>query len=609
MRIDEIDIYGDFKLNGLTGNNGQFLGMSGSQLYWLDAGASTGGVGIYGTRYVYCESVTYSATMSGQILKNAYASASTIAGLSAEDRAVVLISPGVYDFLNSPLNITDSYIDLVGINSSADSVRLKASNADYVIELIGGGIDMGLYNVTLGTASLFNVMGAGADYLRWDNVINYGNMFTDLISSIVGLNGEFRNIKVYNSTEAFSVFSGDINGVFDNIEIYSVNTNVFYNEYDYLFGTFSNIIIHGTFSGFYGTSGLSGYFENIKGDNSITTTFAGSNYLNATLKNIEFNNLNVFCNSNFNMDLIVDNIKINSISDGFVVVSTGNIVGTFSNIEIGSTNNLFYCDNSGDISGTFKNIVCNNTDAYGFRTTSGTISGTFENITLGDAGESYFRTDAVGGISGTFKNIEMGNLEGAFYAFIGNIDGTFSNIKIGIADVEVFYSGDGDLSGTYEDIEIGTGNSSVFSPFFDLNGVYRNITIGTVSNGAFYSQGFIQATFSNIKVGNVGGDSFFADDGIDATATDITVGEVANNIFSNTSGGISGYFENIYVKSVSGPNFFSTPDYLYGTFKNIYLGSSADCQIFNVTSGPIDGTFQNIELLNKKAQMSLNLSK
>ena len=124
-----------------------------------------------------------------------------------------------------------------------------------------------------------------------------------------------------------------------------ITVTFFYNEYDYLFGTFSNITIHGTFSGFFGNAGLSGYFENIKGDNSISTIFYGGNYLNATLKNIEFNNLDYFCNSAFNIGLIVDNIKINSISQGFVVVSTGNIVGTFSNIEIGKphqNNNYFY---------------------------------------------------------------------------------------------------------------------------------------------------------------------------------------------------------------------------------------------------------------------------
>jgi hypothetical protein len=463
--------------------------------------------------------------------------------------------------------------------------------------MIGGGVDMGLYNLSIGTASLFNVMGAGTDYQRWGNVINYGNMFTDIsTSSINGLGGDFRNIKVYDSSSAFSVLSGDINGVFDNIKIYSVNTSAFYNDNDYLFGTFSNIIIHGTFGGFFGNSGLSGYFENIKGDNSISSIFYGSNYLNATLKNIEFNNLNDFCASNLNMDLIVDNIKIGNVSQN-AFSTGGNITGTFSNIEIGSTNNLFHCSTSGDISGTYKDIVCNNTGAYGFMTISGTISGTFENITLGDTGEGYFRTDAVGGISGIFKNIEMGDITSESFYSSAAMNGTFSNIKTGNIDATAFYSGGGDISGTYEDIEIVEITSgNLFYSVGQMNGTFKNITCGTVASAFMYSETTISSTFSNIKVGNVGGDSFFADSGIDATATDITVGEVVSNIFSNTSGGISGYFENIYVKSVSGPNFFSTPDYLYGTFKNIYLGSSTDCQIFSVVSGPIDGTFQNIEL-------------
>lgn len=603
MRIDEIDIYGDFKLNGLTGNTGQFLGMSGSQLYWLDAGASTGGVGIYGTRYVYCESVTYSATMSGQILKNAYASASSIGGLSAEDRAVVLISPGVYDFLNSPLNITDSYIDLVGVNSSADSVRLKASNADYVIEMIGGNIDMGLYNLSIGTASLFNVNGTASDYQRWGNVINYGNMFTDLVDSIIGLNGDFRNIKVYDSQYVFSVYSGDINGIFDNIEIYSVNTTFFYNEYDYLFGTFSNITIHGTASqGFYGTSGLSGYFENIKGDNILYQVMTGGIYLNATLKNIEFNNLGSFCNSNSNIDLIVDNIKINSISSNFVVVEIGNIAGTFSNIEIGSTNNLFYCSTSGDISGTYKDIVCNNTSAYGFSTLSGTISGTFENITLGDTGEAYFKTDAVGGISGIFKNIEMGDItSGAFYSLGYEINGTFSNIKIGNVGGSVFVTeGNGGISGTFDNIEIGTVNGSVFTSITDLNGEYKNITIGTVSVDAFFTQDSIQATFSNIKIKDIVSGAFNASLGIDANAKDISIDEITGGCFNNSSSAynLTGNYEKIKIKSSgSDSTLFRTAGDMSGTFKNIDLGLlGANSYAFYADNGNIYGTYEDIEM-------------
>jgi hypothetical protein len=602
MRIDEIDLEGNFKIKGSVGSQGQFLGMSGSELFWLDSaqGGGGGGISTYGTRYVYCESVTYSATMSGQILKNAYASASTIAGLSVEDRAVVLISPGVYDFLNSPLNITDSYIDLVGINSSADNVRLKASNADYVIEMIGGGVDMGLYNVTIGTASKFNVNSGIGDYMRWDNVINRGNMFARISPnfSSQGINGEFRNIKCLSpgGVTVFSLFSADINGIYENIEISGGNNISSFNCFTSgtISGTYSNI--RSDTGDMFGATNINNFYI----DNVYTKSFSFfliANSNNVIVKNIVIEDGGNAFNGNFS-SIIAENIKITSSIPGeFFRSFSGSIMGTFSNIEVNSVNNLFYCSGSGDISGTFKNIVCNNTDAFGFSTTSGTISGTFENITLGDTGEGYFRTDAVGGISGTFKNIEMGYItSGAFYSSAA-MNGTFSNIKTGSIDgFNVFYSG-GDMSGTYEDIQIvEIISNNLFYSVGQMNGTFKNITCGTVAAAFMYSESPIGSTFSNIEVGNVGLYSFFSDFSIDATATDITIGEVGSNIFSNNSGGISGYFENIYVKSVLGTMFFNTGDYLYGTFKDIYLGSSTDCLIFNVASGPIDGTFQNIEL-------------
>lgn len=597
MRIDEIDIYGDFKLNGLTGNTGQFLGMSGSQLYWLDAGASTGGVSIYGTRYVYCESVTYSATMSGEILKNAYASASSIGGLSVDDRAVVLISPGVYDFLNSPLNITDSYIDLVGINSSADSVRLEASNANYVIEMIGGNIDMGLYNLSIGTASLYNVNGAGGDYQRWGNVINYGNMFTDNSATLADLLGEFRNIKVYDSVYSFSILGGNFDGTFDNIIIYTNGDSTFGQNGGLLRGTFSNITINGIMSNyaFYGYTEFNVYMKNIKINSTGLAIYSAQNLL-GNYEDIEIKN----CSSAFRCESsdfngTFKNITIGTASQEAFLSSNG-IIGTFSNINISFTNNFFYAQTQGSIQGTFENITVNELTAYAFVTDSGTISGTFENIKLPLAGAPHFKTFIDGDIVGTFKNIELGDGNSTDYFWSSqNLIGTFSNIKIGSVDGTAFHSS-GVMSGTYEDIEIVEVIGNLFYSTDQMNGTFKNITCGTVATAFMYSEGPIGSSFSNIKVGNVGLSSFFSDYSIDATATDITVGEVGSNIFSNNTGGISGYFENIYVKSILSTAFFSTGDYLYGTFKDIYLGSSTDCLIFSVASGPIDGTFQNIEL-------------
>jgi hypothetical protein len=304
-----------------------------------------------------------------------------------------------------------------------------------------------------------------------------------------------------------------------------------------------------------------------------------------------------------NIDLIVDNIKINSISQGFGVVSTGNIVGTFSNIEIGSTNNLFYCSTSGDISGTYKDIVCNNTSAFGFSTLSGTISGTFENITLGDTGEAYFRTDAVGGITGTFKNIEMGDITTQVFNSLGyEIKGTFSNIKIGNVGTNAFVTegATGDIFGTFDNIEIGTVGANVFVALNGIKGEYKNITIGTVSQEAFVAQDSIQATFSNIKIKDITSGAFNANLSIDANAKDISIDEITGGCFNNSSSvyNITGNYEKIKIKSSGSDSaLFRTAGDMSGTFKNIDLGLlGANSIAFYADNGNIYGTYEDIEM-------------
>lgn len=609
MRIDEIDIYGDFKLNGLTGNTGQFLGMSGSQLYWLDAGASTGGVSIYGTRYVYCESVTYSATMSGQILKNAYASASSIGGLSAEDRAVVLISPGVYDFLNSPLNITDSYIDLVGINSSADSVRLKASNANYVIEMIGGSIDMGLYNLSIGTASLFNVNGAGADYQRWGNVINYGSMFMreNLSSSINGINGEFRNIKVKNQYPwwgpAFAVRAGNINGIFDDIEISAPSSFLTTVSGD-IYGTYSNIRVTSS-GGIFQAFNMNAYFKNIKLAN-VGQPFFVSYTLGSYFEDIEINGDCTTAFTGQNIDGTFKNIKIETSSQGaFLAPSLGsNISGTFSNIEIGNATNLF--SSSGTVSGHFENIVTGTVSEGAFKIETGSITGTYENIKVGVNGTNdsapgggVFVVTSSGDINGTFKNIEVGDgtTNVSVFNCESDIIGTFSNIKMGSIG-QSFYGQNGDVNGYFEDIEMDETLTSFYC-LGNMVGTFKNLIIGTATS-VFTPEGNLIGTFSNIEIGNSPAGVMYNISNIDANIDGLTLNSTVND-FLLVGSSISGNFQNIKLNGLQNSAFNTISGNLTGTFKKIDLGALnggayVGFGFFYAAGGAIQGTFEDIEM-------------
>jgi len=563
MRIDEIDLIGDFAINGLSPQTGQFLGLSGSGLFWLDPAPSQSGSSIYGNRYVWCNSVAGDQVTSGVNLINAYASASAFI-VSATARGAVLVSPGVYDFDSTPLFLTASYIDIIGVSSDPHSVVLRSAGGDYIMQTINSNVDTALCNVTLGPANVYafdNPAIHTGTYLRWDNVIVRGNDFVDSTLSLgsEGLNGEFKNIKVYDSDYSFYVLSGNLNGKYDNIELNNVTQKAFGSDGGGVkFGTYSNITINGTVSAlFAGNGNINATFENIKCGNIDNDIFIGTP-INGNFKNIEIGDVgNVAFYSGNTFSGTFENIKIGNVSQNAFSSTDGNITGTFTNIEIGSANNLFHCVTSGDIYGTYKDIVCNNTGAYGFMTTSGTISGTFENITLGDTGEGYFRTDAVGGISGTFKNIEMGDITTeAFYSGAGSIDGTFSNIKTGSIDASTFYS-NGDMSGTYENIEIvKISSGSLFYSVGQMNGTFKNITCGTVTSSFMYSESTIGSTFSNIEVGNVGGDSFSSDSGVDVTTTDIKVGNVTGNFFYSVAT-FSGTFENIEVGDIS-QNLFSS---------------------------------------------------
>jgi hypothetical protein len=189
----------------------------------------------------------------------------------------------------------------------------------------------------------------------------------------------------------------------------------------------------------------------------------------------------------------------------FSLSSSGSIIGSYKNIKVGSTSFLFY-PASQDLNGTFENIEFGST-VYAFYTNTGSIFGTYSNIKSFSPQERVFTsaTDLIG----TFEDIEFSNsITISVFNAPNSLSGTFKNIKLGYISTitqDIFYSGATDLTGTFENIEVGNGNSS-----YDI----------------FKSGGNIIGTFSNITIGSGWNYAFSANAG---------------------SGGISGYFKDIYI--------------------------------------------------------------
>lgn len=618
MRIDEIDLIGNFTINGLSPQTDQFLGLSGSELFWLDPAPSQSGFSIYGNRYVYCNSVEGNQVSSGTNLKNAYASASAFI-VSATARGAVLVSPGVYDFNNSPLNLTASYIDIVGISSDANSVLLKATNANYTLKY-RQGVDSGLFNVGITGGNVLGILGSASTYLRWDNIIVNGDCFYESTTptyAFENLKGEFKNIKLRNSSHfGFGYFS--IDGTFDNIQA-DLLGDIFKNEdYGTSRGTFSNISI-GTCNDIFQLAGtFSGDLKNIKIKNG-NAFIVSSDTISCDLENVELGNLTGNCfvtnglltgnyknlkigNATSSYLFYVDDINgtfedIEISGCGYAFRTTSDITGTFSNIQIGEVVNNLFQSVSGNISGNFSNIKVYSGLNIAFFADNN-IYGTFDKIDLGNLTGNLFTAN--NNISGTFSNIKIGNnssAENYFSATGGSLLGDFENIEIGNSDNVTMFYADTDLIGTFKNINVSTSNS-MFTTFTSRNidGVFENIECGTVSASIFSSSGTMSGTFSNIKIGNVTSNSFYSVSSLQGTYENIEIKSTNTTLFKSDDK-VIGTFENISVDDINSTQGFHSINGTDGVFKNIEVKSGSGTNIFFYADGAsVTGTFDNINI-------------
>jgi hypothetical protein len=552
MRFDEINILGDFKINGLTGGENQFIGLSGGDLFWIDSSPNIEGFGVYGTNYIFCNSFTYSATASGESLRNAYASASTLSGISPTNRATIFINPGIYDFDTEPLGLSLSYVDLVGISSVASSVTLVASNAPNTLKYYEG-VDSGLYNVGLTGGTTLGVLGSASTYLRWDNVSVSGFAFGDGANySFENLIGEFRNIHLEDNS-VFGVAQSGINGIFDNIRGKTTTQLLYVQGSGNISGTFSNIEI------------------NTLGSIFITN---GGGILTGDFENIHLNSINFFVNGVV-QDARFENIKLNTANND--VFSSELINVDFSNFEVGQSSGEIFLNTA---QGTFDNIKIGSTTNRPF---FGGGVGTFSNIYIGSCLQAFGGSI---GWTGSFRNIEIENFTTAFES-VGSITGRFDNIRFGVctdSTIALFNSS------SKLDIEIYG---------FELSD-QDIVTTGTIFGGGIFS-----GTYKNIKIGNSSGvNVFYSDNSLNGDFSNIEVGD-CENLFCVTTIGSGGYldgrFHNIIAKNVNGDVFTTIGDAtLGGTYSDIEIkieNESGTC--FHVTDGSLlSGDFYNIKLVN-----------
>jgi hypothetical protein len=643
MRIDEINLLGQFKITGNTGNDSQAIGMSGGSTSFIDVVASGGGsseglVKRSGYNYVIVEA-TGDALANGVKLKDAYIDVATLFNIGTpgiDNRFSILLTPGDYNLGADPLFVDASFIDIVGISQNPLDTIVRASGTFSTI-VFDGTMDFGLYNIDLRSGeteeqiAFYDNGGTNTTYLRMKNVVISGNGFynsgTDFFS-FYDLDGEFEDITVLDGCN-FALASNSLTGTFKNIKIGDAPYAFF--GYTTLTGTYKNITISNLSNyGFYSSdiSGIfedikinggsnifpyitSGYFKNIIISGSPTIVFTPAPGTGGIFEDIEISTAQTaFESGGVSIDGTFKNIKIGDVVNVFTGGSA-NILGTFSNIEIGNVSSAF--GDAANISGSFKDIKVGNSSQIFSSNTD--LTGTYENITIGDVdGGSCFTTNG-GNISGTFKNITVGNGGSSFFTSATDLSGTFENIKSGDVLSDAFLAGNSIL-GTFKKISVKSSVGDFFKSAIDINGVFDDI-YNSSSNNTFYSDGgILTGTFSNVELVNCGR-SFLGSNGTSGYYDGFKVGSVSNFIFSeittgtyknikigsctsfftlgNTLGSMSPTLvENIEVGEVTSGNFIASGDALGGTYKNVKVGSVTGNAFLSVNG--ITGTYSNIEV-------------
>jgi hypothetical protein len=628
MKFDSIDLQGDILLNGERGTINKALGYSNGVISWISVSGGIDGIRVTASSYVICETVntgnpTTDATTNGQRLRSAYASASNI---YSSNRVAVIVMPGDYNLGSTPLSLTQTNIDLVGFSQNASSVRLRATG-NHVLSY-QNNVNSGLFNITLGTASVTSVTGSDTSYLRWKNVVTNGNCFytgTNTQWGFSTLNGEFEDI-VINSGSNFAAARNNVYGIYNGIR--SDSATFSFRSNDYIIGTFSNISIQNSSNIFFSGT-VSAYLENISIRNIIGNFLLSTGNLDAYCKNIDIGNItlqsfyslgqlngffkdiiirnagaNCFVGIN-GMDGIYDNIRISS-SGGSLFYSGESILGTYSNITLTDFDNCFF---GNSILGTFENF--NIINPYHFFSADNYLTGTFKNLKI-DLYESQYigklpTSFQAGNISANFSDIflyasrdslgKQSLFTQSFFVSETGITGKFENIYIDVDTTQVLVTAS-------QSIDVEVNNFTIKK---DLVNFMKNTIRPQLPGELGWSLygGSILGTYSNITLNNVFRDCFRATDNINISldglrlkSVNLHVEQTIGSLMKSNNGSIYGTYKNIKVDSLiteddNALHFFYASGDINGTFENIYCERNAHIDSFRCELS-MYGTFKNI---------------
>ena len=633
MRYDEIDLNLDGKLTiqGVQGGNKNLIQYKDGLVSWVTASTPTAIDSLIrniGNLFQIVESVSGDSVASGQRLIDAYAKVvadEASLNLSQNNRYTLLLTPGLYDIRNY-LEITISYVDVVGLSTNPMNTKLTSDNQSYAINFTG--LNHKIKNLNLGYASL-GCIGFGTTYLMGENLVISSNPFTG-----EDLRGVFKDIKVLPSAnfcighssidaifdniyfegisgQAFlSGSSGRIQGTFSNVTFEYQSNNIFYytdtSDYDVIINLNNFKILDGGSYDFINVGGtLSGTFENVYVNTSglyiINVPNAG---ILGNWKNIELRGRS--CLSYFScvyIDGVFDNIKI--ISDdlnatSYVFSPTNYLSGTYSNIYIDTPNtNQNSSIFSAQTSPFYHNISVNNLviksvfgGIFSPAFINGTVSGTYKNLDLSES-YSVFSLVNYGSLTGEFENITIKQSNfGAFNAPSGSLKGSFKNIKIENCRIAQDYFTSIELTGEFENISNFNYPDETPSTFFFTNtenkGNFKKLNLnakeifqsgGTIScaieDSVFICENLLNplysiiGTFSNILLNSA----------------------TVSNIFNSSTGHIDGRFENIFIKDYY--KLFTANRYLNGNYKNLRIGNNLGAfDVFSVQD--INAEFEDI---------------
>jgi len=642
MRVDNIDLIGEFKIQGLTGSSSQALGLSGGSLNWIEVSGGGGGGGsndglIKNSGYNYIlVHATGDAISNGNKLIQAYADAITLSGNigtpGVSNRISILLTPGIYDLDTQYVDLTTSFIDIIGMSTNPLDTKIKAYGSSKIFN-IGSSIDMALENVWLDSNTELFIYDGGSgtgNFLRWKNLILRGNGFySGGFYALYDIDGYFENIKYISpdpspGTEYFVTVTNNINGTFKNIDLGLV-TNAFHSVSGQINAKFSNITNSNSIGTIFFADGSSGYgsisgrFEKIRLNMTNGNVFKIDNAsvvgkLNGNFKNIHITGQVSDCfhgpvanGSSFEGITIDDatyhsgsvcfgfygddsygtfkDIKIGNVY-GNVFISDGlSIFGTFSNIQIGNCDNCFCASNYLD--GTYEKIKIGNTSVLAFG--SSYFQGTFKNITGGNFGNLFLGSDT----SGSFENITFGDSANGqcFYITSDDLGGNFKNIRLGNGIADAF-SGI-NVTGSFKNIYISQVNSSVFA-CQNANFEIDNLWVGSTTT--FLTALDLSGTFSNINIGYITGNEIVANNNINVRLENYTSNGQNNSVFESGIGNIYGYYKNVDLKGTRGTIFLSNQTINPTLIEN--FKSDGAVRFLKSSGGDVDGDYRNLEVDN-----------